>query len=223
MRILLIEDEKDLASFIALLLKKAGMAIDIAYDGEQGSFLARTNNYDLIITDYILPKLDGRSLIQEIRQEGKQMPIMMLSARQGTIDKISVLDAGADDYLAKPFSSEELLARIRALSRRPHNIQSNIITFKNLKLDPEAFKLNKGNKNIKLTNKEFSLLQYLMLNKGRIVSRETLLDHVWDDGLDSFSNTVETHILRLRRKIESKDEKMIHTIVGRGYCLDTRN
>jgi DNA-binding response OmpR family regulator len=223
MRILLIEDEKDLAAFIASFLKKAGMAVDIAYDGEQGIFLARTNNYDLIITDYILPKLDGRSLIQEIRQEGKQMPILMLSARQGIIDKISVLDAGADDYLAKPFSSEELLARIRALSRRPHNIQSQVLTFKNLKLDPGSFKLSKGSKNIKLTNKEFSLLQYLMLNKGQIVSRETLLDHVWDDGLDSFSNTVETHILRLRRKIESKEEKIIHTIVGRGYCLDTRN
>lgn len=222
MRILLIEDEKDLAAFITSLLKKAGMAIDTAHDGEQGIFLARTNNYGLIITDYILPKLDGRSLIQELRQEGKQMPILMLSARQGTIDKISVLDAGADDYLAKPFSSEELLARIRALSRRPHNIQSDVLIFKNLKLEPESFKLSKGNKNIKLTNKEFSLLQYLMINKGRIVSRETLLDHVWDDGLDSFSNTVETHILRLRRKIENKDEKIIHTIVGRGYCLDIR-
>jgi DNA-binding response OmpR family regulator len=222
MRVLLIEDEKDLAAFISSLLKKAGMAIDIAYDGEQGLFLARTNNYDLIITDYILPKLDGCSLIKELRQEGKQMPILMLSVRQGIIDKIGVLDAGADDYLSKPFSSEELLARIRALSRRPHNIQSQILTFKNLKLDPGTFKLSKGNKNIKLTNKEFSLLQYLMLNKGRIISRETLLDHVWDDDLDSFSNTVETHILRLRRKIENKKEKIIHTIVGRGYCLDTR-
>lgn len=222
MRILLIEDEKDLAAFISSLLKKIGIATDIAYDGEQGIFLARTNNYDLIITDYVLPKLDGRSLIKEIRQEGKQMPILMLSARQGITDKISVLDAGADDYLAKPFSSEELLARIRALSRRPLNIQSQILIFKNLELDSGSFKLKKGNKDIKLTNKEFSLLQYLMLNKGKIVSRETLLDHIWNDELDSFSNTVETHILRLRRKIESKNEKIIHTIIGRGYCLDIR-
>lgn len=222
MRVLLIEDEEDLAAFIVSLLKKSGLAVDYASDGERGSFLARTNHYDLVITDYILPKLDGRSLIKEIRDDGRQMPILMLSVRQSAADKSDVLDVGADDYLSKPFSSEELLARVRALGRRSPNIKNRILTFRNLKLDPDTFRVSKGSQNIKLTNKEFSLLQYLMLNAEHVVSREILLDHVWDDEVDSFSNTVETHILRLRRKIESKGEKIIHTVVGRGYRLDYR-
>ncbi|MCF7860175.1 response regulator transcription factor [Patescibacteria group bacterium] len=222
MRVLLIEDEEDLAAFIVSLLKKSGLAGDYASDGGRGSFLARTNHYDLVITDYILPKLDGRSLIKEIRDDGRQMPILMLSVRQSAADKSDVLDVGADDYLSKPFSSEELLARVRALGRRSPNIKNRILTFRNLKLDPDTFRVSKGSQNIKLTNKEFSLLQYLMLNAEHVVSREILLDHVWDDEVDSFSNTVETHILRLRRKIESKGEKIIHTVVGRGYRLDYR-
>ncbi|MBN2884627.1 response regulator transcription factor [Patescibacteria group bacterium] len=222
MRVLLIEDEEDLADFIVSLLKKSGLAVDLASDGERGSFLARTNHYDLIITDYILPKLDGRSLIKEIRDDGRQMPILMLSVRKSAADKSDILNVGADDYLAKPFSSEELLARVHALGRRSPNIKNRILTFKNITLDPDAFRVNKGNKNIKLTNKEFSLLQYLMLNAEHVVSREILLDHVWDDEIDSFSNTVETHILRLRRKLENKGEKIIHTVVGRGYRLDYR-
>lgn len=222
MRVLLIEDEEDLAAFIVSLLKKAGLAVDHASDGERGSFLARSNHYDLVITDYILPKLDGRSLIKEIRDDGRQMPILMLSVRQSAADKTDVLNVGADDYLAKPFSSEELLARVQALGRRSPHIKNRILTYRNIKLDPDTFRVSKGNKNIKLTNKEFALLQYLMLNAEHIVSREILLDHVWDDEVDSFSNTVETHILRLRRKIESKGEKIIHTVVGRGYRLDYR-
>jgi DNA-binding response OmpR family regulator len=222
MRVLLIEDEEDLGNFIVSLLKKSGLAVDLAVDGERGSFLARTNHYDLVITDYILPKLDGRSLIKEIRNDGQQMPILMLSVRKSTVDKSDILNVGADDYLAKPFSSEELLARVHALGRRSPNIKNKNLTFRNITLNPDTFRVKKGNKNIKLTNKEFSLLQYLMLNAEHVISREILLDHVWNDEIDSFSNTVETHILRLRRKLEKRGEKIIHTVVGRGYRLDYR-
>lgn len=220
MRLLIIEDEKDLAGFIAALLKKSGFAVDVAYDGERGSFLARTNEYDLIMTDYVLPRLDGYNLIKEIRQDGGQAPILMFSVRQGIEDKINVLDAGADDYLSKPFSTDELLARIRALLRRPTTTRTDSLCFHDIRLEPESFRVYRGNKNIRLTNKEFALLQYLILNAGRVVSREALLAHVWSDETDPFSNTVETHILRLRRKIDNQGKKLIHNIVGRGYKLD---
>lgn len=222
MRLLIIEDEQDLAAFIASLVKKVGFAADIAYDGERGSFLARTNIYDLIITDYVLPLLDGYSVIKEIRQDGRQTPILMLSARQGVEDKINILNAGADDYLPKPFSSDELLARIHALLRRPNQITIAPIIFQDLRLEPDSFRVYRGHKNIRLTNKEFALLQYLMANAERIVSRESILDHVWGGDTDPFSNTVETHILRLRRKIDSSGRKLIHNIAGRGYKLDVR-
>lgn len=220
MRLLIIEDEKNLADLLASLLKKAGFAVDTAGDGEQGSFMARTQIYDLIITDYVLPKLDGASVIKEIRSDGREVPIIMLSVRQSTIDKINVLDSGADDYLAKPFSTEELLARIRALLRRPQSIKEEKLTFADLELEPSSFKVKRGEKEIRLTNKEFSLLQHLLINAGKIVTRESLLEHVWSGDVDPFSNTLETHILRLRRKIDAQEPKLIHSIIGRGYKLD---
>ena len=220
MRALIIEDEVDLAHFLASLLKKAGFSTDLSHDGEQGSFLGRSNNYDLIITDYSLPKLDGRSLITEIRQDGKNVPILMLSVRSSSLDKVNVLDAGADDYLSKPFAADEFLARVRALVRRPQHIQSNPLQFHDLILDAQKFKVSRKNKNIKLTNKEFSLLQYLMLNAGQIIPRDVLLEHVWDGETDPFSNTLETHIMRLRQKIDQQKPKLIHNIASRGYKLD---
>lgn len=220
MRALIIEDEVDLAHFLAALLKKAGFSADLSHDGEQGSFLGRSNNYDLIITDYTLPKLDGRSVITEIRQDGKNVPILMLSVRSSSLDKVDVLDAGADDYLSKPFAADEFLARVRALVRRPQQIQSNPLQFHDLILDANKFKVSRKNKNIKLTNKEFALLQYLMLNAGQIVPRDVLLEHVWDGETDPFSNTLETHIMRLRQKIDQHKPKLIHNIASRGYKLD---
>jgi len=220
MRILVIEDEKDLAGFIASLLKKTGLAVDTTDDGENGSFLARTNNYDLIITDYILPRLDGYNIIKEIRADGRQVPILMLSVRQSVADKIGALNIGADDYLTKPFATDELLARVKALLRRPAQIKIKPLIFHDLSLEPESFQVCRGGKNIRLTNKEFALLQYLLLNAGRIISRETLLEHIWNGEIDPFSNTVETHILRLRRKIDNQGRKLIHNIAGRGYKLD---
>lgn len=222
MRALIIEDEIELAEFLASLLKKSGFACDLCHDGEQGSFLGRTNHYDIIITDYSLPKLDGLSIIKEIREDGRCMPILMLSVRQGLVDKISVLDAGADDYLSKPFAPDEFLARVRALTRRPTQVNIAPLKFHDLTLDLSQFKVFRGNKSIHLTNKEFSLLQYLMANPEKIISRDIILEHVWNGDVDAFSNTLETHIMRLRQKIDNGGRKLIHNIAGRGYKLDIR-
>ncbi|MGE5425733.1 MAG: response regulator transcription factor [Bacillota bacterium] len=220
MRILLIEDEKDLRSLITSLLEKAGYAADQAGDGEQGSFLARTNEYDLIITDYIMPKLDGFSMIKEIREDGVRCPILMLSVRQSLKDKIGILDAGADDYLPKPFAGEELLARVRALLRRPTAIKPTIARFGDISVDPASFKATRGKNTLYLSNKEFSLLYFLIRNAGRLIKREDILEHVWGGDIDTFSNTLETHIYRLRHKVEKKGERLIANIPGRGYRLE---
>lgn len=222
MRILIIEDEKDLAKFLAALLKKNGFVADVSHDGNHGSFLARTHEYDLIITDYVLPGLDGGSIIKEIRADGQSTPILMLSARQSIADKVDILNIGADDYIAKPFSRDELLARVQALLRRPKQIEHDEIIFHDIKLDSKLFQVERRGEKIHLTNKEFALLQYLLQHAGRIVSRETLLEHVWNGDTDPFSNTVETHILRLRRKIDNKKKKLIHSVIGRGYKLDLK-
>ncbi|MDP3837184.1 MAG: response regulator transcription factor [bacterium] len=222
MRVLLVEDELNLLRLITALLTRAGFAVDTAEDGERGSFLARSNNYDLIITDFMMPRLDGYNLIKEVRRDGVTAPILMLSVRQSIEDKVSVLDIGADDYLPKPFASEELLARVNALLRRPPVLRSGTISFDNLTLDPQLYRVKRGDKDIRLTNKEFSLLHYLLLNAGTMISRDSLLEHVWGGEIDPFSNTVETHILRLRRKLEGKGKKLIHNVAGRGYTLDLR-
>lgn len=222
MSILIIEDDLDLAKVLESLLKKSGFACDLSQDGEQGSFLAKTNAYDLVITDYSLPKLDGLNVIKEIRQDGHKMPIIMVSVRQSLVDKIDVLDSGADDYLCKPFSPDEFMARVRALIRRPLSLKLDPFQFHDLILDVGKFKVTRANKNIRLTNKEFSLLQYLMLNAGKIIPRDTILEHVWNGDADLFSNTLETHIMRLRQKIDCHGKKLIHNVAGRGYKLDAQ-
>lgn len=220
MRALIIEDEVTVADSLYFLLKKSGFAPDIAYDGERGSFLARSNNYDLIITDYVLPKMDGFSVIKEIRDDGCSSPILMLSIRQSLEDKVNILDVGADDYLCKPFSPDELIARVRALTRRPTQINIDPLVFHDLCLEIDTFKVTRNNKAIRLTNKEFSLLHYFMSHPTKIIPRDLILEHVWDGDVDPFSNTLETHIMRLRQKIDKYGCKLIHNITGRGYKLD---
>jgi DNA-binding response OmpR family regulator len=221
MRILIIEDNYEIRNFLIESLAAESFAIDDAEDGDQGSYLARTNEYDLIILDNNLPKKNGMTVCNEIRRIGNDVPIIMLSVESGIDKKVLLLESGADDYMTKPFSYKELLARMRALLRRPKTILRNTLDAGVLNIDCDRQKAFRSGKEIYLTRKEFALLEYLVRNKGSIVSRSTIMEHVWDVESDPFSNTIETHVLNLRRKIDrSYKEKLILTVPGRGYMID---
>lgn len=220
MRILIIEDEKKIRDFLKTSLEAECFAVDVAEEGERGSYLARTNEYDLIILDNVLPKKTGLEVCQDIRKIGKTIPILILSVKSETLSKIELLNAGVDDYLSKPFSLEELLARIRALLRRQKDIESDILTVDDLALDTKRHTTKRGKKETYLTRKEFMLLEYLMRNQEMVLTRGMIMEHVWDMTADPFSNTIESHILSLRRKIDTKGKKkLIHTVPGRGYKI----
>jgi two-component system copper resistance phosphate regulon response regulator CusR len=194
--------------------------VDLAEDGEKGSYLAKTNDYDMIILDNMLPKKNGAEVCQEIRATGKNTPIIMLSARGEMGIKVELLNKGADDYMTKPFSLEELLARIRALLRRPHYVSSEVLTIDDLVMDTKRHTVKRGEKEIYLTRKEFMLLEYLLKHRDSVVSRGMIMEHVWDMNADPFSNTIESHILNVRKKISAKGKKnLIHTLPGVGYKL----
>ena len=223
MRILIIEDEKKIIDFLKKSLENECFVVDVAMDGEKGLYLAQTNNYNIIILDNVLPKKTGRQVCEEIRKDGKTVPIIMLSVKGETTTKVELLNAGADDYLTKPFSLEELLARIRALLRRPKQIESEVLKLDDLTLDTKRHLVKRGKKEVYLTRKEFMLLEYLMKNQGIVLSRGMILEHVWDMNADPFSNTIESHILSLRRKTDFKGtKKLIHTVPGRGYKIELR-
>ena len=220
MRILIIEDDKGIINFLKNSLEGENFVVDTAEDGEKGSFIARTNDYDLIILDKNLPKKDGNHVCADIRKIGKSVPILVLSVESGIDTKIKFLNDGADNYLTKPFSFEELLARIKALLRRPEKIERDVLEIRDLILDKNKKIVSRNNKEIYLTRKEFALLEYLMKNQGMALSRGMIMEHVWDMNLDPFSNTIETHILNLRKKIERKNTKqLIQTLPGRGYRI----
>ena len=221
MRILLIEDEPEIAQFLKPNLEASCFAVDVAIDGERGSFMARTNSYDLIILDYNLPKKNGQQVCDEIRQKNIEVPIIMLSVIANTNKKIEMLNSGVDDYLTKPFSYKELLARIRALLRRPKQMEDDNLQVGDLELDNNRSEVRRGGEKIKLTKKEYMLLEYLMRNKSMVLTRGMIMKHVWDMNGDPFSNTIESHINSLRKKILTKNSaKLIHTISGRGYKID---
>lgn len=223
MRILVIDDDKDIRNFLKKALKSECFEVDTAEDGEDGLYLACTNEYDLIILDNNLPKKDGRSVCREIRKDGKTTPIIMLSVLTEPLKKAELINMGADDYITKPFSFEELLARIRALLRRPKSLTKDVIKIGDLKIDIQGHTVYLKGKKIDLTVKEFMLLEYLARNKGKVVTRGTLLEHVWDMNAELFSNTIEVHISRLRGKINpSGTKKLIHAVPGRGYMIDAR-
>lgn len=223
MRILIIEDEDGISRFLRAGLESEYFAVDVAEDGEKGSFLARTNDYDLIVLDYMLPVKNGAQVCSEIRAAGKITPIIMLSAKSEMVTKVELLNKGADDYLTKPFSFEELLARIRALLRRPAQVSSELLQEDTLVMDTKKHTTFRGDREIYLTRKEFMLLEYLLKNKGSVISRGTILEHVWDMNADPFSNTIESHVLNVRKKITKKGEKdLIHTLPGVGYKLESR-
>jgi heavy metal response regulator len=220
MRLLVIEDERKVAEFLRHGLKEEGYAVDVGFDGEEGSFLATTNEYDLIILDVMLPKLDGISLCRKIRAEGCEIPVLMLTAKDEVKDKVAGLDSGADDYLTKPFAFEELLARIRALLRKNYTHHSLRLVVEDLVLDTVTHKVTRSGKEIELTTREYTLLEYLMRNAGTVVTRAMIAEHVWDINFESFTNVIDVYINYLRNKIDKdQDVKLIQTIRGRGYIL----
>ncbi len=221
MRILVVEDEKKIADFIKRGLKEEGYAVDVAYDGEEGHFLAATNDYDVMLLDIMLPKLDGISLCRKIRAEDKKTtPILMLTAKDSVKDKVEGLDAGADDYLTKPFAFEELLARLRALLRGKEMHAATKLTLADLTLDLLAHKVERAGKEIVLTAKEYALLEFLMRHSGAVVTRTMISEHVWDIHFDTDTNVIDVYVNYLRKKIDlGHKKKLIHTIRGRGYIL----
>lgn len=221
MRILVIEDDIRINNSLKVSLESECFVVDAAIDGEKGFYLATINDYDTIILDSTLPGKMGLDICRELRERDVTTPIIGLSVKTETSNKIAFLNAGADDYLTKPFSFEELVARIRALLRRPHTLQSDNIEIGNLELDIKKHKVWKDGKEVNLTRKEFLLLEYLMKNQGTVLSRGMILEHVWDMNADPFSNTIETHIMTLRKKVDNKrSERLIHTVPGIGYKIE---
>ncbi len=221
MRILIVEDEKQICSFLKSSLEEKCFGVDIAEDGERGSFLARTANYDLMILDNVLPKKTGLEVCREVRDKGRTVPILMLSVKSETATKVDLLNAGADDYLIKPFSLDELVARVNALLRRPAALEGDVIEIDDLVFHSANYTVSRSGQEIYLTRKECMLLAYLLRHRGFVVSRGMILEHVWNMDTDPFSNTIEAHISGLRRKIDAHGSKrLIHTVPGRGYKID---
>ncbi len=220
MRILVIEDEEKISKFIKRGLKEEGYAVDIASDGEEGHFMIGSNDYDLIILDLMLPKLDGLSLCRQLRSEKVNVPILILSAKDAVKDKVTGLNAGADDYLAKPFAFEELLARVRVLLRKKDANVPTQMQVGDLMMDLLDHTVKRAGKEIPLTIKEYALLEYLMRHEDAIVTRTMISEHVWDISFDTFTNVIDVYINYLRNKVDSSfDHKMIHTIRGKGYMI----
>lgn len=221
MRVLLVEDDRRIASFISKGLRENAYAVDTAQDGDEATYMASINPYDLFILDVNLPQKDGFAVCSELRGNGNAKPILMLTARDTVDDRVAGLDTGADDYLVKPFEFRELVARIRALLRRNNEIRSNTIMIADLEIDTVSQTVRRGVDPIELTTKEYALLEFLALNKGRVVGREEISEHVWNEDFDPFSNLIEVYIKRLRRKIdEGRPMQLIHTRRGAGYILN---
>lgn len=220
MRILVVEDEKKVASFIKKGLEEEFYSVDVAFDGKEGLKLALSEEYDLIILDLMLPFKDGLSILKELREEKIFTPVLILTARDTIQDKVTGLDSGADDYLAKPFSFEELLARIRALLRRNSIDKNNILKAGDLKLDTQAHKAFRNDIEIQLTAKEYAILEYLMRNKNRVISRTKLSEHIYEFHFDPETNVIDVYINKLRNKIDKGfDKQIIHTVRGVGYLV----
>ncbi len=220
MRILLVEDHRRLSNSLKMSLEDDGYAVDAAYDGVEGQELAEMTPYDLIILDIMLPRRDGLEVCRELRKQRINIPILMLTARDAVEDRVKGLDSGADDYLVKPFAINELRARLRALLRRDLPDKTGLLTVADLTLDPAAHQVSRNHVTINLTAKEFALLEYLMRNPNRLITREMAENHVWSYDYEGVSNVVDVYIRRLRCKIDDPFEpKLIETVRGAGYRL----
>ena len=220
MRILIVEDEKKVASFVKRGLEEEQYAVDVAYDGEEGLYMALNNPYDLLILDIMLPKKDGLEILKELRAKDINTPTLCLTAKDKVEDVVAGLDSGSDDYLAKPFAFAELVARVRALLRRPSQDRGAEIGFADLRLDPVAHKVWRGDVEIVLTAKEYALLEYFIRNPNKILTRTMIAEHVWDYNFDSFTNIIDVYVNYLRKKVDKDfEKKLIHTVRGVGYVL----
>ena len=222
MRILVVEDEKRLATFIKNGLEEQKYSVDVSYDGETAEYLVMTNEYDLIISDVMMPEMDGFEMCQKIKKDERlsHIPVILLTARADLDSKIDGLEYGADDYVTKPFVIAELVARVNAMLRRAHKVSQSVVKIQDLELDMASRKVSRAGEEIQLTNKEFALLEYMILNKNKVVTRTMISEHVWDIHFDTGSNVIDVIINYLRKKIETEGgEKLIHTIRGVGYML----
>jgi two-component system, OmpR family, copper resistance phosphate regulon response regulator CusR len=220
MRILVIEDEKKIASFIERGLKEEHYAVDVAENGEDGLHLATVNDYNLVVLDIMLPGRDGIFICRELRKKGLKTPVLMLTARDAVEDKVSGLDSGADDYMTKPFAFEEFLARVRSLLRRGTHQPTNLLRVADLEINQLSHKVRRGEADIPLSSKEYSLLEFLALHKNEVVTRTMIAEQVWNEDFDSFTNVIDVHIKHLRDKVDKNYAvSLIHTIRGSGYML----
>jgi len=220
MRILIVEDEKKVAGFIKKGLEEETYAVDVAYDGEEGYHLAEMNQYDMIILDLMLPKMDGLEVLSRLRDKKVGTPILLLTAKDEVEDKVEGLNKGADDYLTKPFAFSELLARIRSLLRRGQPETQTELKVGDLILNIVSHKVNRSGEEIELTGKEYSLLEYFMRNEGKVLTRTMIAEHVWDYNFDTFTNVIDVYVNHLRKKIDKKyPAKLLHTLRGVGYVM----
>jgi len=220
MRLLIVEDEKTLANLIKKGFEEEGFAVDVAYDGEDGVYFAQNNVYDAIVLDIMLPIIDGVSLLKTLRSQNNSTPVIMLTAKDTLKDKVLGLDSGSDDYLTKPFSFEELLSRTKAIIRRRYATSSPIITINDLEIDTAKKTVKRANVAIELSAKEYALLEFLAVNKDKVVSRTMIIEHLYNEDFDLDSNIIDVFINKLRNKIDRNfNKKLIHTIRGMGYSI----
>jgi heavy metal response regulator len=220
MRILVVEDDKKVAGFIKKGLEEETYAADVAYDGEDGLHLGSEGQYDLIILDIMLPKIDGLEILSQLRDQGRDTPILLLTAKDAVDDRVTGLNKGADDYLTKPFAFSELLARVRVLLRRGKAEVKTTLQISDLTLDLVSHNVNRGGDEIELTGKEYSLLEYFMRNQEKVLTRTMIAEHVWDYNFDTFTNVIDVYINHLRKKIDKgRESKLLHTLRGVGYIM----
>jgi two-component system copper resistance phosphate regulon response regulator CusR len=220
MRILVIEDERKVAEFVARGLRDQRFAVDVVNDGQAGWEMAGTCHYDLVVLDLMLPGLSGIEVLKRIRRQGSQVPVLILTARAGTAEKVENFEAGADDYLTKPFAFDELLVRVKALLRRGSPDRSSLLRIGDLEIDRQRQQARRGGKRIELTPKEYSLLEYLAANAGRVMSRTMIIEHVWDESFQGLTNIVDVYVRHLRSKVDEQNpKKLIRTVRGVGYSI----